>query len=70
MTNSEILLRKMRDALDEAIRIMSADVVEVVRCKDCKYWDNDDDANRCRHESSCIWAKPNTYCSYAERRTE
>ena len=45
-------------------------VGELVRCKDCKYWDNDDDANRCKHEYGGMWAKPNAYCSYAERKDE
>lgn len=47
-----------------------ADVVEVVRCKDCQYWDNYDDANRCKHESGGMWAKPNAFCSYGERRED
>ena len=46
--------------------IPSADVVEVVRCKDCKWWDSD-----------CGWCDlwGNTheykdgYCSYGERKT-
>ena len=44
-----------------------ADVVEVVRCKDCRWWDNEDDAERCTHEYCSMWAKPNGYCSYGER---
>ena len=43
---------------------------EIIRCKDCKYWDNEDDANRCKHEYGGMWAKPNAYCSYAERKTD
>lgn len=46
-------------------RLPSADVVEVVRCKDCKFWDSD-----------CIWCNlwGNTqeyddgYCNYGERK--
>lgn len=42
-----------------------ADVVEVVRCKDCKFWDSD-----------CIWCElwgntqeyGNGFCSYGERK--
>lgn len=40
----------------------TADVVEVVRCKDCKY--EDTCCRMIRNEK-----KPNDYCSYAERRT-
>lgn len=41
--------------------------VEVVRCKDCKWWDNEDNAERCTHEYGAIWAKSDGYCSYGER---
>lgn len=47
---------------------LTTDIVEVVRCKDCKYWDNHDDANRCKHESGGMWAKPDAFCCYGERR--
>ena len=51
----------------------SADVVEVVRCKDCKYWS---DANT-RYNQPCNrdvlseyqqWTNADHYCSFAERR--
>lgn len=39
----------------------AADVVTVVRCKDCKYWENGD----CyRIELS----RPDDFCSYGERK--
>ena len=41
----------------------TADVVEVVRCKDCKY--EDTCCRMIRNEK-----KPNDYCSYGERREE
>lgn len=48
-------------------RLPSADVVEVVRCKDCKFWD-----------SGCRWCElwgdtqeyDNGYCSYGERKDD
>jgi len=43
-------------------------LIEIVQCKDCKWWDNNDDSNRCTHESGGMWAKPNAFCSYGERR--
>ena len=47
------------------------DAVEVVRCKECKHWDNEDDAQRCSYTHNGLhWAKPDDYCSYGERRTE
>ena len=44
------------------------DAVEVVRCKECKHWDNKDDAQRCSYAHNGLhWAKPDDYCSYGER---
>lgn len=49
----------------------TADVVEVVRCKDCKYWGGITFGNICRrwtglNVKNCT--KPNDFCSYGERR--
>ena len=39
--------------------------VEVVRCKDCKYWNNP----YCNHsESTMLDTQANNFCSYGERR--
>lgn len=48
----------------------TADVVEVVRCKDCKYWQ---DNNGGYPHEECRWGKEETpdaddYCSFGERR--
>ena len=43
-------------------------LIDIVQCKDCKWWDNNDDANRCTHKCGGMWAKPNAFCSYGERR--
>ena len=45
-----------------------ADMVSVVRCKECRHWDNTDNAERCSHEYGGMWAKPDDFCSYGERR--
>lgn len=51
-----------------------ADVVEVVRCKDCKYWTRDgngycDDESYCNNPDGLDnYAKPGDYCSYGERK--
>lgn len=49
----------------------TADVVEIVRCKDCKYWQ---DNNGGYPNQNCRWMKDETpddddYCSYGERIT-
>lgn len=49
------------------LSLNKADVVEVVRCKDCKWWDNEGDAERCAQKYGGMWAKPDGYCSYGER---
>ena len=48
----------------------TADVVEVVRCKDCKYWQDNNDGYP--HEE-CRWGNGETpdaddFCSYGERK--
>lgn len=52
--------------------IPAADVVEVVRCKDCKYWQ---DNNGGYPHDECRWGKGETpdaddFCSYGERSAE
>lgn len=55
---------EQHDALREALdRVPEA----VVRCKDCK-WYLDEDQKGCNLNYSII--KPNDYCSYGERRTD
>ena len=40
---------------------------ELIRCKDCKYWDGDDDDTFCS-ELGIFGTDPNSYCSYAKRK--
>lgn len=42
----------------------TADVVEVVRCKDCKHYDH----GVCIHDFACNLIRDDDYCSYGERR--
>ena len=65
--------------IDIALKIINetptADVVEVVRCKDCKYYENQD-SYRCDHPEmygeDCygFWMEtnPDDFCSYGEKR--
>ena len=51
----------------------AADVAEVVRCKDCKYYDSyytSCDHERHDHQEFRVVQEPDDYCSYAERRSE
>ena len=42
----------------------TADVVEVVRCKDCKYQGNDDE---CPLLSLTAYTEPDDFCSYGKK---
>ena len=60
-------LTSLRELLEDT---PTADVVEVVRCKDCKYWQ---DNNGGYPHEECRWGKGETpdaydFCSYGERK--
>ena len=48
----------------------TADVVEVVRCKDCKYWEKGKDYEPyCNHFGNMMTdTKADDFCSYGERK--
>lgn len=49
-------------------KVPSADVVEVVRCRDCARYDSHN--NRCKYWNHGVGADLNGYCSKGERRTD
>ena len=54
-------------ALKEAIeRVPTVDAVEVVRCKDCRWFENDGYHTNCQIMRFCVEAED--YCSRGERR--
>lgn len=56
------------ECVERAIRAMpSADVVEVVRCKDCKHLMFSDCYGECRRNHLGI-VRPDDYCSYGKRK--
>lgn len=66
-------------AISEIEMLPAADVVEVVRCKDCirrgtegcaMYWDTEDCAIRygCEYGEQHTWETDNDFCSWGERR--
>ena len=75
-----------RDAVLKSLNeAPTADVVEVVRCKDCKKWEkyeNTSGAGYCHNKKYCFTygtmldreftpiTMPDDYCSYGERREE
>ena len=48
----------------------TADVVEVVRCKDCKHWIYWSDSKTCSCKIHHICTMKDDFCSYGERRTD
>lgn len=50
------------------IPIYNDDVVEVVRCKDCKFATVHYGDLVCRKEKPCLFRELEDYCSYGERR--
>ena len=51
----------------------SVDAVEVVRCRDCKFYNNHGLKDACYDEDACHWSEveqpnPDDYCSGGERR--
>ena len=57
-------LERVHDAIDN---VPDADVVEVVRCKDCKYWKHEEDVDLTCDEF-CGYRASNDFCSYGERK--
>lgn len=55
--------RKIRDALMD---LPTVDAVEVVRCKDCRYWRDTD--HTCREHSLVSPMTAKDYCSKGERK--
>lgn len=57
--------------IDLVKRQPTADVVEVVRCKDCKYYSPlKDGGSQCERLDGLLMSKPNDFCSYGERKEE
>lgn len=78
--NADVLLNKLQDEISEQdypyvveiINGMTECDAPVLRCKDCKYWQ--DNNNGYPHEE-CRWGHdetpdPDDYCSYGERKDD
>ena len=57
-----------RDVIDMIDSRPTADVVEVVRCEECRYWENRFDVMVCNLTDGMKGASD--YCSYGERRED
>jgi hypothetical protein len=66
---AEVELRMQGDLFRRAVESCpTADVVEVVRCKDCKYYDIF--ALACKKPNFNGWIGHDGYCSHGERREQ
>ena len=56
------------DMAEWGMAIIEAPSIDIVRCKECKYWNTDGCREGC---GECEWAyymtKPDDFCSYGER---
>ena len=50
--------------------IPAADVVEVVRCRDCRYFYDGPDEKCCINHSGVVLTDENGYCHYGKKRTD
>ena len=58
-----VCLVAFKDWID---KMPSADVVEVVRCKDCRYWNHKTDLTYCE-KKSWLGTDAEDYCSFGKR---
>lgn len=58
----------VQDITDDVMKIPAADVVEVVRCKDCKWWHT----GGCAFRKDCTADLPSAddFCSHGERKEQ
>ena len=63
--NADTVLQYMKDISNKIKSLKPADVVPVVRCDDCKYYDS---RRWCGLHSSVF--DDNAFCSYGERKGE
>ena len=59
--------------VDDAICLIddatTVDAVPVVRCRECKWWQEDDDIGHCDNPDGLDnYAKPDDFCSYGEQK--
>lgn len=55
-------------AMKEIMEMPDADITEVVRCKDCKYYRELYKLCGCRHDKRNVYINKDDYCSFGERR--
>ena len=57
------------NCLAEIEAAQTVDAVEVVRCRECKWWQEDDDVGHCDNPDGLDnYAKPDDFCSYGKQK--
>lgn len=62
---------EIREVAERIVNKLFEDVVEVVRCKDCKYWDKSDMRMDDKCECKRLWDEhtcADDFCSRGEKR--
>jgi hypothetical protein len=69
-SNAPVIARTFEDALQRVIYAPTVDAVEVVRCKNCRFWNpRYETMGMCmKHNSILIFTKPDFYCAFGERK--
>lgn len=69
---NDFIDKGLKIAIGDIKRLPAADVVEVVRCKECKHYETSDWDGEilcgCNHQSGLKDVEPNAHCSYGERK--
>ncbi len=65
---SEYIKEYRKSVLKIVDEAPTVDAVEVVRCKDCKYWDEDRRCNGRKNGLVMEYTWDDDFCSYGERR--
>mgnify|MGYP006874779584 CR=1 FL=1 len=55
---------------NEVNKAPTIDAVEVVRCKDCRYWDDDRRCNGIKNGLVLGYTAGDDFCSYGERKSD
>ena len=59
------------ESIVEDVASFHSDMVEVVRCKDCKhFWESFSGTHSCKLHKGLVGTKYDAYCSYGERGTD
>ena len=73
----ETLLYMVDEDSDGVEEVMQLPTIELVRCKECKHWDDRRDDDWWSEDGACMkttrlgyatYRKANDYCSYGERK--